>query len=123
MSKVKGQYQVRLIFDNKKAAEKFVGYWIDGGVGCGGNLDWDWDHKDSQLPSRLRITGTGEQYEDDQEDTSLTKDAKRQKTSAPLSKKTLTALDASMKNLSEGRAGSPVDLDAFNPEDGDNDTT
>jgi len=71
-SKIVNKFEIRLIFDNKKAAGEFTSWWLDGGGDGGGNLDWhtSWKESDNwtkRIPSFIRIKGTGklrEEYEE-----------------------------------------------------------
>ena len=62
---LKHRFELRLIFDNEKAAHAFVAGWLDGGLDGGGSLDWDTCYEESddwvhRIPQFLRIKGTGE---------------------------------------------------------------
>ena len=70
--KNKETYSITLVFDNKDCANGFVAGWLDGGLDGGGNLDWHTCYEESDdwtkdVPSMLRIKGTGNAFDEDGE--------------------------------------------------------
>jgi len=73
----------------------------------------EWDKLDGD---RLNDEGLARYYEMLARGALATKDTKREKPMyAIICKMALTSIDAAMKNLSEGQAGEPIDLNAIDP--------
>ena len=62
--RLKKQKTVSIVleFDNYDAAHQFFAWWLDGGGDGGGDMDWDtsWSPLKAQVPTKMRIKGTGD---------------------------------------------------------------